>query len=268
MELSPNVERSGDHDDTTTSDDSSRAVRSSNGGTRSCGDGRVAPMPASIVRAISAIKATVEAVKKSQKNPHGNYLFSSTDDVYAAVARKMGEVGYHIHTFEEKCEVVRVEKDGKTAQWLHAVFSFMHATETDTWSAPNDQRTVYALITGPQSFQSAQSFAEKAYLRSLFKLPSGDMDLDAMPQSEFEEDQIALAGNGKKRKSSAEGKRDGSVKLFNEIRAAIASSVNAEMLRHIRANYADEWAVMPPAWANTLDDDYDVKLSAFEGAAA
>ena len=46
-------------------------------------------MPASIVRALSAIKATVDAVKKSQRNVHGNYFFSSTDDIYAAVARKM-----------------------------------------------------------------------------------------------------------------------------------------------------------------------------------
>jgi hypothetical protein len=37
-------------------------------------------------------------------------------------------------------------------------------------------------ITGPQSFQAAQSYNEKAFLRSLFKIPTGDMDLDALPE--------------------------------------------------------------------------------------
>lgn len=242
--------------------------------------GAVAPMPASIVRSISAIKATVEAVAKSQKNSHGNYMFASTDDIYAAVARKMGEVGYHVHALEEKCEIVRVEKpikdrgvvqrdkDGnvltETVQWAHVVYSFMHATETDSWSHPKDRRTLFIQVTGPQTFQAAQSFCEKSFIRSLFKLPTGDMDLDSMPQGDSEEDQVALAGNGRRpRKSSAEGKRDGSVKVFNEIRADIANALGVEHLQHVRTTWADDWAAMPSRWADTLEDEYETKMSTF-----
>lgn len=223
------------------------------------------PMPASIVKAISAIKATVEAVKKSQKNQHGGYMFASTDDIYAAVARKMGEVGYHVHAFEEQCEIVRVEKEGKTVQWLHAAYSFMHATETDTWSHPKDRRTLYIQVTGPQTFQAAQSYAEKAYLRSLFKLPTGDMDLDAMPQAETEEDQAALS-QPKKRRSSSASKKDGTDAVFNEIRKEIASALNTEHLQHVRNTYADIWNEMPARWEEILEHEYEDKMSALMAA--
>lgn len=223
-------------------------------------------MPASIVRAISAIKATVAAVKKSQRNSHGGYMFSSTDDVYAAISRKMGEVGYHVHALEEKCEVVRIEKtdkDGRqqTSQWLHAVYSFLHATEADTWSHPKDRRTIYVQITGPQTFQGAQSFAEKSYFRSLFKLPSGDMDLDSMPQAETEEDQLALSQPAiRKRKSSAAAKRDGDNDALNEIRGAISSADGPADLAKIKIDNAAFWQNAPARWAEILDHEYEDKM--------
>lgn len=220
------------------------------------------PMPASIVKAISAIKATVHAVRKSQKNQHGGYMFASTDDIYAAVANKMGEVGYHVHGLEQKCDIVRLEKDGKTVQWLNAVYSFMHMTETDTWSHPDDKRTLYIQITGPQTFQAAQSYAEKAYLRSLFKLPTGDMDLDSMPQGDTEEDQAALSSTGK-RKSSSASKKDGTDIVFNEINRHIQGAGDAEGLRYIRTSYAKEWSTMPARWLDLLDQAYDDRMQEF-----
>lgn len=234
------------------------------GGTRS----RVEPIPASIVQAICKVQTTLEAVKKSQRNAHGGYNFASTDDIYAALTRKMGEVGLSCLSLEDRCEIKRMEgKDGKPVQWAHMEFSFVLATAQATWSDPRAKRTLYLLVTGPQTFQAAQSYAEKAFLRSMFKLATGDMDLDSMPQADNEDDQISLAG-GRKRKSSAEGKRDGSVKVFNEIRAAVASAINPEMLQHLRETYTEQWAEMPRAWAETLDEDYSVKMDSFGVQAA
>lgn len=230
---------------------------------------KVGSIPSSIVQAICQIMITVDAVKKSQRNQHGGYNFASTDDIYAALTRKMGEVGLICISLEDKCEIKRVEKDGKTSQWAHLEFSFVLATSNDTWSDPRAKRTLYIQITGPQTFQAAQSYAEKSYLRSVFKLPTGDMDLDSMPQADNEDEQVALASNGRvKRKSSAEGKRDGSVKTFNQIRSDIQTAISAEMLTHVREVWAQEWADMPERWAATLEDDYGVKMDDFSAMQA
>ena len=230
-------------------------------------DSRVTPIPASIVRAICAIKSTVEAVKKTQKNPHGGYMFSSTDDVYAAISRKMGDVGLLCLAMEEESKLERIERDGKVSQWLRVVYSFVWATETDTWTDPRARRTLCVQVTGPQTFQAAQSFAEKSYYRSTFKIPSGDMDLDSMPQADNEDEQVALNTPGRvKRKSSAEGKRDGSVAVFNEVRGAIAAVANAQDLHALYVEHCDSngpWSGMPPKWAEMLQDDYEVKREAF-----
>jgi len=227
----------------------------------------------SIVKAICAIMTSVDAVAKSNRNSHGGYNYSSTDDIYAAVTRKMGEVGLVCLVQEDLCEIKRVEstdpktKEPKISQWARLEFSFILATEQGTWSDPKARRSLFIQVTGPQTFQSAQSYAEKAYLRSLFKLPTGDMDLDSMAQSDDEYSQVAL-NNRAPRKSSAEGKRDGSVKLFNEIRAEIAKAISAEHLQHVKETRADEWAALPGRWSDTLDEDYAVKMDELRARAA
>lgn len=223
-------------------------------------------VPGSIVKAICAIKAHAEAVKKSQRNQHGGYMFASTDDIYAALTRKMGEVGLAILSLEDECEIVRIEKDGKTSQWARIVYSFILATEDATWTHKSLRRSLYIMVNGPQTFQAAQSYAEKSFMRSTFKLPTGDMDLDSMPQADNEDDQVSLAKPGK-RKSSAEGKRDGSVKLFNEIRAQLANANSRDMLMQVRTLFASEWAELPPRWSETLDEDYEAQMSRFAEAA-
>lgn len=246
-----------------------RDARDSNGGGRDVDRG-VTPIPSSIVQALCQIMVTVDAVKKSQRNQHGGYNFASTDDIYAAVTRKMGEVGLILLSLEDRCEIKRVEKDGKTAQWAHMEFSFVLATTADTWTDARAKRTLYIQVTGPQTFQAAQSYVEKAYLRSLLKLPTGDMDLDSMPQDE-PEDGAQRAQPAPKRKSSAEGKRDGSVAEFNKLVAAIANASNRDDLQALYMDNADSngpWAGMPSKWAGLLQDDYDAKMEGFNARIA
>lgn len=246
-------------------------------------DSRVTPIPSSIVQAMCQIMVTVEAVKKSAFNEHGKYKFSSTDDIYAALSRKMGECGIICMALEERCDIKRIEapikergaivrdKDGnpamQTVQWAHIEYSFVWATTQDTWTDRRAKRTIYIQVTGPQTFQAAQSFIEKAYYRSTFKIPSGDMDLDSMPQADNEDEQVALNTPGRvKRKGSAEGKRDGSVAIFNELRGAISAVTNAEDLNALYVEHCDRngpWSGMPPRWAEMLQDDYEVKREAF-----
>ena len=224
--------------------------------------GGVTTIPSSIVQALCQIMVTVDAVKKSQRNQHGGYNFASTDDIYAAVTRKMGEVGLILLSLEDRCEIKRIEKDGKTAQWAHMEFSFVLATTADTWTDQRAKRTLYIQVTGPQTFQAAQSYVEKAYLRSLLKLPTGDMDLDSMPQADNEEDQNDLLAP-RKRKSSAAAKRDGTDVAFNELRGAISGADGPADLALIKRNNWSMWDTLPPAWRKIVDAEFEDKMAEF-----
>lgn len=239
--------------DHVTSDGIGRA-RSSGGDN---GASNVLVIPPEIVKAICKVQSGMQAVKRDGKNQHGNYAFASTDAVYAALALKLAEVGLAILCLEEEVpEIRRTESNGKTVQWGRFVFSFILATDQATWSDPRWRRTLYLQITGPQSFMAAQSYAEKALLRSLFKIATGDIDLDAMPQAETEEQQEALAGNGRKRKSSSAAKKDGTTETFNGLRAAISSAPSLDDLMTLKSEYAEAVAEMPERWASLIDEEF------------
>lgn len=228
----------------------------------------IEPIHASIVQAICKVQSGMEAVKKSQKNQHGNYMFASTDDIYAEVCRRMAEAGLVIIPLEEEAEIQRVERDGKTAQWARCVFSFVLATAEATWTDKHSKRTLFIQVTGPQTFQAAQSYAEKAYLRALFKIPTGDMDLDSIAQGDTEEDQAALNGKAK-RKSSYGAKKDGTTDTFNEIMVQIKSAYgDSRRLQEIRTVYAEDWQTMPAKWLQLLDDEYEDAINSSRDAAA
>lgn len=243
----------------------------------------VTAIPGSIVKAIAKIKSTVEALKKSQRNQHGGYMFSSTDDLYAALARKMGDVELICMALEEKCEIKRVEKPAKekgvfirdkdgnlvteTVQWANIEYSFVWATPDDTWTDPKAKRSIYIQVTGPQTFQAAQSFIEKAYLRSTFKLPSGDMDLDSMPQAETEEDQNDLLAP-RKRKSSSQSKKDGDDVAFNELRGAISGADGPADLSLIKRNHWAFIQALPARWRQIVDAEFEDKFAEFGQADA
>ena len=144
----------------------------------------VAPIPPSIVQAICVVMETMEAVKKSQKNQHGGYMFASTDDIYAAVTAKMGKAGLILLTLEDSPPEFKEgkDKDGKTVYRMRVSYAFVLATKDGTWADSRNRRTLVLPYTGPQAAQAAQSYVEKTYLRSLFKIPTGDQDLDALPE--------------------------------------------------------------------------------------
>lgn len=227
---------------------------------------QTAPIPASIVMAICQVQMTLEAVKKSNRNNHGGYNYASTDDIYAALTRKMGEVGLVCLTMEEReTEIMRVEKEGKTVQWGKFLFSFVLATKDATWTDPRNRRSLFLAVNGPQTFQAANSYAEKSYLKSLFKIPTGDMDLDSMPQADNEEDQAALSGIGKvKRKSSSGAKKDGeTVGHFNRLIAEIGAAEGPADCGRIWSGNAGIIATLPRAWFEEVSQTYTYKMRDF-----
>jgi len=227
-----------------------------------------APIPAGIVKALCKVQASIEAVAKTQYNKQGNYKFASADDIYAAVARKFGEAGLMIYPLEmERPEIKRVEKTNKegelvVSQWGQFCFGYMLATtEGDCWFDPRSSRTIYIQILGPQTFNAAESYCQKQYLRALLKLPTGDMDLDSLPQGEDEDTIQKLTRRNPK--SSSAAKKDGTSEVFNEIRGKVQSAPNREVLQQLRTLYADEWAEMPHRWHQLLEHEYEDRMISF-----
>lgn len=232
----------------------------------------------SIVKAVCEVQAGMEAVKKDQYNKHGGYNFASTDSIYAELTRRLAAAGLMILCLEdEQPEIKRYdvqvfndrrnEMETKTQQWMRVSFSFVIATSEATWTDPRSRRSMFIQINGPQTFQAAQSYAEKSFMRSLFKIPTGDHDLDSVAQADDEQTQAILNGNGK-RKSSAAAKRDGGDKTFNEIKTEIENAHSAEHLQHIKAAWAAEWKAMPTRWGELLDEEYATRMDDLRARAA
>src|SRR5208283_4228317 len=99
------------------------------------------PIPGSIVKAVCSVMAASAAVNKSQKNQHGGYMFASTDDIYAAVTRKMGEAGLICLCLEETPpKLERFEKEEKISQWMNISYTFVLATADATWTDKRSRR--------------------------------------------------------------------------------------------------------------------------------
>jgi hypothetical protein len=235
------------------------------------------PMHPSIVQAMAAVMAGIEAVKKSGWNDHGKYKFATTDDVYAATIRLMADNLLVCLPMEEMCKVKRFDaplkekgsvvrdKDGNVVmtqvQWVHARYSFLWSTPQGTWTHPKAKRTIFIQVSGPQTFAAIESYLQKQYLRGVFKLPTGDMDLDASAQDDTE-DTFAPVDLAAKRKSSSSAKKDGTTERFNEIKNAIAAANSIDMLRQVSILFMREWAEMPIGWNRLLNDDYQAKEEA------
>lgn len=144
----------------------------------------VVPMPAKVSDAICIVMANMEAVAKSGKNEHGRYNFASTDDIYAALTKKMGDARLAITALEDEWAMVESKTaDGKPARWLRIRYLFLLSCAGENWIEPRNRRTIFIQITGPQTFQAAESYCWKQYLRGLFKVPTGDKDLDELPEN-------------------------------------------------------------------------------------
>lgn len=233
------------------------------------------PIPPSIVTALCKVQASIEAVAKSQFNQQGKYKFASADDIYAAVARRFGEAGLIILPMEMIPPTIeRVEKEYtddrtgeksvKVSQWGKFCFGYALATAEATWFDPRSCRTIFIQILGPQTFNAAESYCQKQYLRALLKLPTGDMDLDGLPQADNEDDQIKL-NQPRRPKSSAAAKRDGTNETFNELLRNIKSAATVQILEQIPTLFADEIATLPRAWHDLYEGEYETRMKQLGG---
>ncbi len=124
-----------------------------------------------IISAVAKAIGGFEKLAKSDLNKFDKYNFTSIDSFLAATGPVCSENGLVITQDEINCE--QVERNQK--QWLMFKFEFNILHMSDEQLGPY-YRSVSVPFNGAQAFGSAQSYALKQFLRSLFQIPTGDKD--------------------------------------------------------------------------------------------
>jgi hypothetical protein len=141
-------------------------------------------MPVEIQEAISEVQKHIEVVAKSDNNEFAKYKYASADAIYGQITNKLGAVGLVIAPYLlAQVELKKVETTDKhgnlqVKQWCSCRFGFALAAKGKTYAPPQFEEPVFAEYLGPQTLQAAKSYAQKSFLRGLFKIPTGEVDLD------------------------------------------------------------------------------------------
>lgn len=140
-------------------------------------------MPADLAKAIVKVMGEVKKLGKDTRNDHGRYNYVSVDQFFDQIGKLMSEAGMFVVVNETDCETaIRTTVDSygkeKSSAWLTSHYDIFLYHESGAEYGPI-KRTIQVSASGPQSYGSAISFVEKYFLRSLFKIPTGEQDADA-----------------------------------------------------------------------------------------
>ncbi len=143
-------------------------------------------MPPEIAKAVVKVMGEVKKLGKDTRNDHGKYNYVSVDQFFDQIGKLMHDAGIFVVVNETECETaVRTTVDQwgkeKSSAWLTSHYDLFIYHETGVSHGPI-KRTIQVSASGPQSYGSAISFVEKYFLRSLFKIPTGEQDADADAQ--------------------------------------------------------------------------------------
>jgi len=127
-------------------------------------------IPKSVALRIAIVCRAVKKLHHDKRNDYASYNYVSVDSFYEALGPIMGEAGLFVIVDEVS---VTSDKGFLTANYE----LFLVSEEGESYGPIHRQVTVKA--SGPQSYASAQSYAEKYFLRQIFKVPTGEQDADA-----------------------------------------------------------------------------------------
>ena len=131
-------------------------------------------MSPSIAAAIVAVCRDVRQLGADDRNNHGGYNFVSVDKFYAAIGPVMAKYGLATLANVARSEVVEsVGDNNKVKSHLHTEWELYLIHEDGSMYGPV-RRDVTVIAAGPQAYASAESFVTKYFLRSTFKIPTGD----------------------------------------------------------------------------------------------
>ncbi len=141
-----------------------------------------ASIPNSIADAILKVQAGLGVLAKTETNPFAHFEYVSIDTYYKIVAAAATEAG--LSWFCKEVNALIVTINGKDIFKFTYCFSLFHS---DGHVVPMcDVITIYHQSQGAQTSGSAASYAEKLFMRKLFKVVTGEKDADATDSGAFE----------------------------------------------------------------------------------
>lgn len=136
--------------------------------------------------AIAAAMGEVQRIGKSERNSHGNYNFAGIDAFLDLTRPICAKHGLNVLQDEEGFEVFEVPSAKGPQKMLLMRFAFTVARDGEA-IGPLHRSIMVPASMGSQAFGSAQSYALKQFLRSLFQISTGekDQDIDAHDTGEL-----------------------------------------------------------------------------------
>lgn len=125
--------------------------------------------------AIAAAMGDVRPLAKEDRNQHGNYNFAGIDAFLDLTRPICAKHGLNILQDEEGFEVFEVASKNGPQKMLLMRFAFTVAKDGET-IGPLHRSIMVPASMGSQAFGSAQSYALKQFLRSLFQISTGEKD--------------------------------------------------------------------------------------------
>lgn len=179
---------------------------------------RAPKMPPEIAKALIQVMKGIPRLTKGELNTHGRYNFASIDDFLEATRDLLAEAGLIIVQQEEKVEIreqpgMGGRGDGDFSKgvraWVVIEFSFWLIHESGiVWDYRMMRTGIVNAAMGSQALGAAQSYALKQFMRSLFKIATGDKeDVDHQKQEPLAPDPtlaIISADEWKKRIAEAD----------------------------------------------------------------
>lgn len=145
-------------------------------------------IPKEMAAAVLNVMKELKSLAKTGRNEHGRYNFAPVDDFYDAVHELLPKNGLLLTSEEIDSEIISMENATydskgnvtarKVAVWIKSTWIFkIHHNGV---SSQGFKRFVLVPTAGPQTAGIVQSYASKNFMRDLFKIRTGEYELDDM----------------------------------------------------------------------------------------
>lgn len=137
------------------------------------------PLLRDLAARIAQVMKAVRSLAHDACNTHSDYNYASADKFYQALQQPLAEAELVVRCDEVDCRLFTVpNRDGRPM--LHARFVY----ELGFVGYPGaERRSLVLQVIGPQSFQAAETYARKYWLRGKFLVATGETDdVDAEPR--------------------------------------------------------------------------------------